>query len=91
MRFFGLVSVASISLSITSFWAQKYILFPKHQGFPDENIKKSGENAVYRLAESDWMNVNVGDQIFITAKRSGSDPYISDEKGNRIADLVKEK
>ena len=37
------------------------------------------------------MNINPGDQIFITAKRTGSNPYISDEKGNKIADLVREK
>ena len=59
--------------------------------FTVENQKKAGETATYRLAESDWMNVNTGDQLFITAKRSGQDPYISDEKGNRIADLVREK
>ena len=41
----------------------------------------------YRLAESDWRNLHVGDQLFITARRTGSDPYISDEKGNKIADL----
>ena len=50
-----------------------------------------GETAEYRLAEKDWMNLNPGDSIFITAKRTGADPYISDEKGNKIADLVREK
>jgi hypothetical protein len=39
------------------------------------------------LAESDWMNINVDDHLFITSKRTGADPYISDEKGNRIADI----
>ena len=47
-----------------------------------------GETAEYRLAEKDWMNLNAGDSIFITAKRSGAEPYISDEKGNKIADIV---
>ena len=59
--------------------------------FTVESTKKAGETAVYSLAESDWMNVNVGDQIFITSRRSGSDPFISDDKGNKIADLVKER
>ena len=59
--------------------------------FTVENTKKAGETAVYRLAESDWMNLNTGDQIIITSKRTGADPYISDEKGNRIADLVRER
>ena len=59
--------------------------------FTVENQKKAGETAVYRLAESDWMNVNVNDSLFITAKRSGADPYISDAKGAKIADLVRER
>ena len=59
--------------------------------FTIESTKKAGETATYRLAESDWMNVNVGDRIFITAKRSGAAPCISDEKGNRIAELVREQ
>ena len=59
--------------------------------FTVENTKKSGETAVYRLAESSWMNLNVGDQVYITAKRSGSDPFLSDAKGNKIADLVRER
>ena len=31
--------------------------------FSVENTKKAGETAVYRLAESDWMNLNTGDLI----------------------------
>ena len=58
-------------------------------GFTVEHLKEKKPAESYRLAESDWMNVNVGDQIFITAKRSGAEPCISDEKGNRIADLVR--
>ena len=55
--------------------------------FSVEDTKKAGQTAVYQLAESDWMNLNVGDQIFITAKRSGADPYISDKDGNKLAEL----
>ena len=54
-----------------------------------ENKKKSGETAVYRIAESDWMNVNLNDNLHITSKRTGAEPYISDDKGNKIADLVR--
>ena len=57
--------------------------------FTVEHLKEKKAAETYRLAESDWMNVNVGDQVYITAKRSGSQPYISDEKGNKIADLVR--
>lgn len=59
--------------------------------FTVENQKKAGETAVYSLAESEWMKISVDEQVFITAKRSGADPYLSDEKGNRIADLVRER
>ena len=59
--------------------------------FTVENRKKAGETAVYSLSENDWMNVNVNDILFITARRTGADPYISDEKGNKIADLVQIK
>lgn len=55
--------------------------------FTVEHQKEKKPEETYRLAESDWRNVNEGDQIFITAKRTGSDPYISDEKGNLIAPL----
>ena len=59
--------------------------------FTVEHTKGKEAPATYRLAESDWMNVNTGDQIYITAKRTGSNPYISDAKGSKIADLVREK
>ena len=37
------------------------------------------------------MNINVNDNIYITSKRTGAQPFISDEKGNKIADLVQVK
>ncbi len=55
--------------------------------FTVEHTGKKEAPVTYRLAESAWRNVNPGDPIFITAKRSGADPYISDAKGNKIADL----
>ena len=55
--------------------------------FTVEHTKEKKSPETYRLAESDWMNINVGDHLFITAKRSGADPYISDEKGGKIADI----
>ena len=47
--------------------------------------KKPAET--YSLAESDWMKVNVNDNMYITAKRTGADPFISDEKGNKLVEL----
>ena len=57
--------------------------------FTVEHTKKQEAPASYIVDEAHWRELNVGDQIFITAKRSGADPYISDEKGNKIADLEK--
>ena len=59
--------------------------------FTVEHRKEKKPAETYRIAESDWMNINVNDNLFITAKRTGADPYISDEKGNKIADLVQIK
>jgi hypothetical protein len=59
--------------------------------FSVENVKKASDTAVYRVDETTWKGLNVGDLVHITAKRSGSDPYLSDEKGNKIADLMREK
>ena len=55
--------------------------------FTVEHTKENKAPETYRIAESDWMNINVGDQLYITAKRSGANPYISDEKGNKIAEI----
>ena len=63
---------------------EKYTFTVEHQ-----TEKKAAET--YSLAESEWANLNVGDQVYITEKRSGADPYLSDDKGNRIADLIREK
>ena len=50
-------------------------------------VESEKATQTYRIAEADWMNLNVGDTLNITAKRTGSKPYISDEKGNKIADI----
>ena len=55
--------------------------------FTVEHTKEKRSPETYMLAESDWMNINVDDHLFITSKRTGADPYISDEKGNKIADI----
>lgn len=50
---------------------------------------KKDQSSTYRLAEADWRNLNVGDTLAITSKRTGADAYISDKDGNRIADIVR--
>ena len=57
--------------------------------FTVEHTEKKEPAVTYRIAESDWMNLHVGDPLIITEKRSGADPYISDKDGNRIADIQK--
>ena len=52
-----------------------------------EHQEKKEAPATYVVDEAHWMELNVGDRVFITAKRSGADPYLSDENGNRITDL----
>ena len=55
--------------------------------FTVEHRKEKKPAETYSLAESDWMNINVNDNMYITAKRTGADPFISDEKGNRLVTL----
>ena len=57
--------------------------------FTVEHQKEKKAAETYALAESDWRNINVGDQVFITEKRTGAAPYLSDKDGNKIADLVR--
>jgi len=51
-------------------------------------VDSKQKSATYQLAEADWMKLHVGDYLYITAKRSGADNYISDEKGNKVADIT---
>ena len=48
---------------------------------------KKNTTAVYRMRGEDWLNLNEGDKLYITAKRTGADAYISNEKGERLMDL----
>lgn len=50
------------------------------------NTKKD-TTATYRMKEEDWRQLNTGDSLYITDRRSGADAYISDEKGERLMDL----
>ena len=59
--------------------------------FTVEHTEKKEPAATYRVDEEHWRSVNVGDQMYITAKRSGADPFISDKDGKKIADLQKVK
>ena len=49
--------------------------------------EKNNTTASYTLAEADWRNLKLGDKLYITARRTGADAYISDKDGNKIADI----
>ena len=53
-------------------------------------VDKDGQSTTYRLAEADWSQLHPGDNLFITAKRNGADAYITDQDGNRIAQIWQE-
>ena len=55
--------------------------------FTVEHRKEKKSPETYALAEDEWMKINVNDNVFITAKRTGADPFISDEKGNKLVEL----
>ena len=61
--------------------------------FTDRNGNKIGTVTVpYPEDPSTKQDFNwkrIGDQIFITEKRTGANPYLSDKDGNKIADLVR--
>ncbi len=44
----------------------------------------------YSLAESDWNNINVGNRLNITAKRTGADAWITDSEGKQIAPVKRQ-
>ena len=52
---------------------------------------KNQSIATYRMKEEDWRAINEGDKIFITATRTGSNPYISDQKGEKLYDLFPDR
>ena len=59
--------------------------------FTVEHQKKQEAPVTYRVDESVWQSINIGDQVYITEKRTGANPYLSDAKGNKVADLIKER
>lgn len=57
--------------------------------FTVEHTGKNSQTTTYQVDEEHWKGLNIGDPVFITSKRSGANPYLSDEKGNHITDLKK--
>ncbi len=48
--------------------------------------EKDGRST-WTLAEADWRNINPGDKLNITTKRTGADPWITDSDGNQVAQI----
>ena len=44
----------------------------------------------YRVSESDWNSLTVGENVYITMSRMGGAPGISDEKGNPLVQLTRD-
>ena len=59
--------------------------------FTVQNPEKPGDVSTWRIAENDWRNIEVGSDVYITSKRTGSNPVLSDKDGNPIADIRREK
>ena len=55
--------------------------------FTVEHTQKKEPAVTYQVAESAWKNINLGDMLIITSRRTGADPYIADKDGSKIADL----
>ncbi len=52
---------------------------------------KKNTTTSYRMAEADWRQLNEGDSLYITAKRTGADAYISNAKGEHLMDLYPDR
>ncbi len=56
--------------------------------FTVEHTKNTKDPSVtYRIDEDHWKEINVNDHVFITSRRTGAQPFLSTEKGDKIADL----
>ena len=55
--------------------------------FTVDSVKKPGSPVTYRVGEETWKSIDVDSQMYITSKRTGAAPFISDEDGNKIADV----
>ena len=77
-------------------WPQPALTENEREGQRGEvyrfTVQSAKDNSLktYRLAEADWRALKVGDPVYITAKRTGKGSYLSDEKGNKIAEITPE-
>ncbi len=61
--------------------------------FTVENKKEESKTYIFKdssTAESNWLSINMGDQVYITTKHMGG-TYLSDANGKKIADLVRDR
>lgn len=75
------------------FWPEYTLAEDERKGTTEEVYTitvedEKGKTKTYRLSESVWNDYNKGDEIYITATRTGSHPFISDKDGNKIADIM---
>ena len=59
--------------------------------FTVQNPKKPEDVSTWRIAESDWRNIEVGSGVYITSRRTGAEPVLSDKDGNPVARILRER
>lgn len=75
------------------YWPELNLASDEREGQRSEEYRftvedpKNQSTKTYRIAEADWMKLTVGESLGITSKRTGGSPYISDEKGEKVADI----
>ncbi len=74
-------------------WPDPELAADEREGVRDAayivTIRDTRNNAEtrYTVNEEDWRKLDTGVMVFITAHRTGSGAYISDEKGEKLMDL----
>jgi hypothetical protein len=52
---------------------------------------KKQQEVTFRVSEDGWRQLNPGDMVFITFRHNGANPYISNEKGEKLMDLYPDR
>ena len=76
-------------------WPDLNLAKDEREGTPRKELytftvnNEKGESATWQLEEADWKNISVGSRISITEKRTGSEAWITDEKGNQLTRILR--
>ena len=76
-------------------WPEMNLAEDEREGSPRTEIYtftvqgEKGDRTTWRVAEEAWQGINPGDRLNITEKRSGSEAWITDEKGNQLTRIYR--